>query len=64
MILNYDPSDCLTHEEEATFDAQADEAEVDDWLASWSDDFNSDEWLAAVLNPPYSKQGSSPDERR
>ncbi len=40
----------LTPEEEATFDAQADEAETDEWLASWSDDFNSDEWLAAATN--------------
>ena len=49
MILNYDPSDCLTPEEEAAMDARADEQEVDDWLASWADDFHSDEWAAAAL---------------
>jgi hypothetical protein len=38
----------LTPEEEATFDAQAEEQERDDWQASWSDDFNSDEWLEAA----------------
>ena len=43
-----DPRD-LTPEDEAIFDAQADEQERDDWLASWSDDFNSDEWLDAAL---------------
>ena len=41
----------ITPEDEATFDAQAAEQEVDDWLASWSDDFNSDEWLASVDLP-------------
>lgn len=48
MILNYDPSDCLTPEEEAQIDARAAEQEVDDWLASWADDFHSDEWLQAA----------------
>lgn len=36
-------------EVEAILDAQAAEQEVDDWLASWSDDFNSDEWLEAAV---------------
>jgi hypothetical protein len=38
----------LTPEQEAIFDAQADEQEVDEWLASWSDDFHSDEWADAL----------------
>lgn len=48
MILNYDPSDCLTPEQEAILDAQADEQERDDWLSEWSADFHSDEWAAAA----------------
>jgi hypothetical protein len=42
----------LTPEDEATFDAQANEEVVDDWLASWSDDFNSDEWAAVADTRP------------
>jgi hypothetical protein len=38
----------ITEEQEAIFDAQAEEEEVERWLASWSDDFNSDEWLEAA----------------
>lgn len=48
MILNYDPSDCLTPEQEAEIDAAYAEQEVDDWLRAWSDDFWSDEWLAVT----------------
>ena len=43
-----DPTPYLTLEDEAAFDAQADEAETDAWLAAWSEDFNSDEWAEAV----------------
>lgn len=50
--FNYDPSDCLTPEQEAEIDAAYAEEEVELWLAEWSDDFNSDEWLAAVLVSP------------
>lgn len=32
----------ITPEDEAKLDAQAAEQETDDWLASWSDDFNDD----------------------
>lgn len=41
---------CVDDETTAEYvaDQQADEAELDDWLASWSDDFHSDEWLAAT----------------
>lgn len=35
-------------EDEDIFDAQEAERETDEWLASWSDDFNSDEWLAST----------------
>lgn len=35
-------------EDEAIFDAQAEEQERDDWLSSWSDDFNSDEYVRAL----------------
>lgn len=45
----------LTPEDEAILDAQEAEREVDDWLASWSDDFNSDEWLAAALNERHTQ---------
>lgn len=38
----------ITPEQEAAADRRADEQEVDDWLASWSDDFNSDGWLTAA----------------
>jgi hypothetical protein len=38
----------ITPEEEAAADARALEAATDEWLASWSDDFNSDEWAEAV----------------
>ena len=38
----------LTPEDEAILDAQEAEREVDDWLASWSDDFNSDEYLSGI----------------
>lgn len=48
MTLNYDPSDCLTPEQEAEIDAAYAEEEVENWLASWSDDFNSDEWAEAL----------------
>jgi hypothetical protein len=34
----------ITPEEEAAQDAREAEREVDEWLASWSDDFHSDEW--------------------
>lgn len=44
----------LLPEDEAIFDAQAAEQEVDDWLASWSDDFNSDEWLESASTPALS----------
>lgn len=44
----FPPDDCFTPEEEAAQDAREAEREVDDWLASWSDDFNSDEWAAAL----------------
>lgn len=40
----------ITPEQEAELEAQAAEQEVDDWLASWSDDFNSDEYLAALID--------------
>ena len=55
MILNYDPSDCLTPEQEAEIDRAYAEQEVDDWLAAWSDDFWSDEWLAATSQPTESQ---------
>jgi hypothetical protein len=35
-------------EEEAIWDEQEREREVDEWLASWSDDFHSDEWADAL----------------
>lgn len=38
----------ITPEQEADQDRREAEREVDDWLASWSDDFNSDEWAAAL----------------
>ena len=38
----------VTPEDEAVFERQAEEQELADWLASWSDDFHSDEWLAAL----------------
>ena len=38
----------ITPEQEAELEAQEAERKVYDWLASWSDDFNSDEWLAAA----------------
>lgn len=47
----YDPTDCLTPEEEAELEAEYREQEEHDWLVAWSDDFHSDEWLAAFLNP-------------
>lgn len=39
---------CLTPEQEAEMDAAYREQEEHDWLVSWSDDFNSDEWLEAL----------------
>ncbi len=39
----------ITPEQEAEIDARYAERQVYDWLASWSDDFNSDEWLSAAL---------------
>jgi hypothetical protein len=48
MILNYDPSDCLTPEQEAEIDAAYAEEQVELWLAEWSADFHSDEWAAAA----------------
>lgn len=39
----------ITPEDEAKLDAQAAEQEQDDWLAAWSDDFWSDEWLTVAL---------------
>jgi hypothetical protein len=38
----------ITPEEEAAQDAREAEREVDEWLASWSDDFHSDEWADAL----------------
>lgn len=38
----------ITPEEEAAADIRADEQAVEDWLAAWSDDFNSDEWAKAL----------------
>lgn len=57
MILNYDPSDCLTPEQEAEIDAAYAEEEIDRWLASWSDDFNSDGWLKALSPPVELREG-------
>lgn len=48
MILNYDPSDCLTPEEEAEIDARYLEDQEHEWLQSWADDFYSDEWAATI----------------
>lgn len=45
--MRHEPLD-LTPEDEAIFDAQADEQATDDWLASWSDDFWSDEWAETL----------------
>jgi hypothetical protein len=39
----------ITPEEEAAQDAREAEREVDEWLASWSDDFHSDEWLDEAI---------------
>lgn len=38
----------ITPEQEAELEAQEAEREVYDWLASWSDDFHSDEWVATL----------------
>lgn len=43
-----DRDDCMSEEEERAADMRALEAETDDWLHDWSDDFNSDEYLASV----------------
>jgi hypothetical protein len=48
MPRNYALLREITEEQEAIFDAQADEQEVDEWLASWSDDFHSDGWADAL----------------
>ena len=48
-MLNFDPTDCFTPEEEAAIDARYAEEQTDLWLASWSDDFNSDEWLTEAM---------------
>lgn len=40
---------CLTPEQEEEMDAAYREQEEHDWLASWADDFHSDEWLEAAL---------------
>lgn len=47
--------DCLDHydtEEESERDARYLEEQTEEWLASWADDFHSDEWLAAVSPLP------------
>ena len=36
-------------EEESERDARYLEEQNEEWLAAWSDDFNSDEWLSASL---------------
>jgi hypothetical protein len=41
----------FTHEEEAAQDAREAERQVDEWLAAWSDDFHSDEWAEAFVDP-------------
>ena len=38
----------ITPEQEAELEAEDAEREVYDWLEAWSDDFNSDGWLAAL----------------
>jgi hypothetical protein len=38
----------ITPEQEAETDARALEDATDEWLAAWSDDFNSDEWAASA----------------
>jgi len=48
--FNYDPSDCLTPEEEAELDARYLEEQEHEWLVSWAEDFHSDEWLNAALD--------------
>ena len=47
-MTRYRTDNPFTSEEEAEADARAAEQEVEDWLASWSDDFNSDGWLEAA----------------
>jgi hypothetical protein len=47
-MIRFQTDDCFTPEEEAAQDAREAEREVDEWLASWSDDFHSDEWAAAL----------------
>jgi hypothetical protein len=56
MARNYALLREITEEQEAIFDAQADEQEVEEWLASWSDDFHSDEW-ADALAPTSADEG-------
>lgn len=39
----------ITPEQEAELEAAYREQEEHDWLASWADDFHSDEWLNAAI---------------
>jgi hypothetical protein len=48
MSRFHDDPHYIEPEEEAAQDAREVEREVDEWLASWSDDFHSDEWLNAL----------------
>lgn len=41
----------ITPEEEAAQDAREEQRFVHEWLASWSEDFWSDEWLSATAIP-------------
>lgn len=41
----------MTEDEEAEADARAAEQEWDDWLASWIEDFWSDEYAASIVQP-------------
>ena len=41
----------ITPEQEAELEAEYREREEHDWLEAWSDDFNSDEYLAALSTP-------------
>ncbi len=40
----------ITPEQEAALEAEDRERDEHDWLEAWSDDFLSDEWLAAATN--------------